>query len=127
MRRITYLLVAAVFLSGCATISSINKNYYRINYDDGVDTNEAKVIAKKTLNGSEYRNQYIIIFPYILDDARTAGYSEYRFVVFRPKKIQIIRTSFLVVVSKITGEVLHSGQFYTKGTRSFEPIFVGRN
>ena len=47
MRKIIWLFVTVMLVSGCVTVDSINRNAAGINYSDGINAQEAKHIAQK--------------------------------------------------------------------------------
>ncbi|MBN2119540.1 MAG: hypothetical protein JW734_00615 [Candidatus Omnitrophica bacterium] len=56
MRKLIYLLVLVVVLNGCVTIG-VNRAYKNVDYLDGVDKEEAIVIAKKNLLEGECKDK----------------------------------------------------------------------
>jgi hypothetical protein len=107
-------VIGALLLSGCATIDSVNKNYQKINYSDGINTEEAKLIGKKRLINSGYQSEYQVISPDFLIDKRTKKYPDYWFVVYHPKNLGLTHSKYLVVMNKKTGDVLYSDYWECK-------------
>jgi hypothetical protein len=53
MKKAVYLLFITIIICGCATVSSIDNKYAKINYQDGISKREAITIAQKELIESE--------------------------------------------------------------------------
>lgn len=119
-------LILLLPLLGCATMSSIRNSYKKINFSDGIDINEAKIIAKNEIIKTDAKNEYKIIGPEACDigDLNAKAVTNKLFkeilirnedigreypnswiVVFHPKLLSFFSISYLVVIDKNTGEV----------------------
>ena len=98
-----------VFLAGCATISSVDKNYQKINWQDGISRNEAFLIAKKHLIAQKEKPDYQVIAPFVRTDQKAKAQPNVWFVAFHPRKVPLLFKYYLVVVDKKTGEILEHG------------------
>ncbi len=121
-----YLLAfcISVFLSGCATVSSISRNYKNIDLSDGISRQEAKVIAQKQIIQTDFKKDYRIINPSIyhaeeftddlkerflrdkaIYDSGQLRYPNSWHIIFHPKWLSLFSLYYLVVVDKDSGEV----------------------
>ncbi|UCC95823.1 MAG: membrane lipoprotein lipid attachment site-containing protein [Candidatus Omnitrophota bacterium] len=111
MKRLIFLLGIALLLNGCATIASIRHHYAKIDYSNGVNKEEAVLIAKHHLISTEYKYSYRVIAPWVESwEERNAW-----IVWFAPKKLRFIfpqdfldlfiPKKYCVVIDKETGEV----------------------
>src|ERR1041385_7129242 len=83
MKTIALFVVLMASLTSCATREDIIRNYEeKVNYTDGVNTEEAKSIAKRKIITAEEKRNYKITAPGILNNLYTQKYSDYWFVVF---------------------------------------------
>lgn len=108
MKQLLTAVFLTVFLTGCATMKSVNNKYGKVDYTNGISKEEAKSIAKKSLMESKARGKYRFTVPMILDDPYTKPNLEYWYISFS-KKIYHLRSShYLVVINKHTGEIEYS-------------------
>jgi len=115
-------LILCFISSGCATIKSIEKNYKKIDYSDGINKSEAKLIAKKSLIDSPYRNFYRVIRPRILDNDETLQHPRYWFLKFRRKSSKLNKSNYFVVIEKKTGEVIYAEKHYPNNAQNYRWI-----
>lgn len=99
-KRFLWVLIFASFLNGCATVQSINAGYEDVNYADGIEKAEAKVIAQKKLMDLGESGPYIISMPDVEDMGR------YWKVIF--SSLDMNKNYYIINVSKETGKVVHS-------------------
>ena len=106
---IKFLVSILIIISclGCATAGSISKSYNAINWDDGINISEAKVIAKHTVLTRLIGVAPFIrtIGPRIIDDKDTKKFPDYWFVEFSELIPSEIRFKYLVVIDKKSGVV----------------------
>lgn len=128
-----------VSLSGCTTLGSLQRNYDRINYKDGIDRKEARTIAMKTfLKGNEHkdyrvgsamafdvkevstRNPDLLSRDFYADGKKESKFPDSWYVIFRPKFFALFSMYYLVVVDKKDGAVL-----YERDANVFGDLFEG--
>lgn len=130
-----YLLICGfvIFISGCATISSIERNYRNIDLSNGINSEEAKIIAKNQIIQTNFKDDYRIIAPKVYDTSEFDNeaiieesfivdimsdstlysngkfrYSDSWHVVFRPKFLNFLSTYYLFVIDKNSGQVQYA-------------------
>ena len=111
---IVTFVIGILLLSGCATIGGINKSYESVNYSDGIDGKEAKVIAQKKLLLEHFSHNYMISTP---DIKKMDKYWSVAFL-FEPTTLpssEYFQTFYRVSIDCKTGDVLDSG--IHKGTK----------
>ena len=97
--RIFFGLIVMVMLAGCATVESVDRYYSEINWKDGINRNEAALIAKKWLIESKYEGDFQVIGPV------TTGFDHYWQVTFLYKSLNYYENVLDVYVDVLTGEV----------------------
>ena len=102
-------------LSGCATTNSIKVNYEKINYSDGINKEEAVLIAKNHLLSTKYKYDYQIISPLVLNNKSTRQYPDFWCIRFHPKKLHLMPYYYLVMINKKTGEIVSYGETAISG------------
>ncbi|MFC1514375.1 hypothetical protein ACFL5X_00540 [Candidatus Omnitrophota bacterium] len=116
-KKLGYLLVVMLLLSGCATIGSIERNYALIDYSDGIDKEEAILIGKKDLISADPKTK--LKYKYRITGPLT-GYDEKAGVwtiCFVPRYIvgnvdlSYRDTVYCLDVDRSSGEILASGEF----------------
>jgi len=106
-----------VFAIGCAStatksIEIVSKNYDAITFNDGIDTQEAKVIGQRELIKQNLVKFYDIENPKIVTDVADLPNNEkYWFVSFQEKKKANIEFIFMAIVNRNTGKVKFSDDF----------------
>ena len=103
-----------VFLSACATSNSINKKYSTINYEDGIDKNEAIVIAQKQLLSSGYKKNYLIATYKVQKNDNNWGIAFIFDPVTLPKSPHF-QTWYRVYIDNISGEIIDQGVYRGRG------------
>lgn len=140
MRIWIWTIIAAVSLSACASREDIMKNYEeRIDYSNGVEFQEAKIIAQRKIISVEEKRNYKITAPGVLNNAAAKAYEDYWFVVFGPNWLSPISTDgsaktytqlkearYLVVISKIDGQIVFAGEYFPKRSPEFNWVFEER-
>ncbi len=117
MKKLASVFVVFFFtmLASCATINSMENNYEKIDYSDGVNKTEAVLIAKNHIMKTKYVKDYQIVSPVILNNEQTKKFSNIWFVRFHPKKITLLTHYYLVMISKETGEIISCGERHITG------------
>ena len=110
------ILISISCFLGCSTYSAINKGVARISYDDGINADEAKLIAKKNLVETPFLGWagFRIIAPSILNNVDTRKYPQYWFVFFHPNMVIRREGGYLIVVDKRNGEIKRDIPFNLK-------------
>ena len=80
-------------------MESIDEFYAAINYKDGINRDEAKLIAKKYLTESKYSGQFQVWGPII------TGAENYWIVSFLYKSLETYEQILDVYVDTLTGQV----------------------
>lgn len=124
--RNIFLLLMILSLSGCTTLGSLQRNYDRIIFQDGIDKREARTIAIMVyLKGNEYKN-YRIGSAKVYSDSEILRLDPHRFsrdlytednkqmrfqdswyVLLRPKFLSLFSNYYLIAVDKKDGVVLY--------------------
>ena len=97
--RVYVILICFFLCAGCATVETLDRFYDEINWKDGINRNEAAVIAKKWLLESKYEGDFQIIAPV------STGYDNYWQVTFLYKSLDYYEQVLDVYVDTLTGEV----------------------
>jgi hypothetical protein len=129
--------VPLILLAGCSSPRAIYKNYdHLVNLSDGVNAQEAKIIAQKKLINTEEKDSYRISYPDIKSGQIVSQYPDYWFVVFGHNWMEpfsynplaasyreVLQTEYLVVINKKTGEMPFFGEWYPKRENDFDWVF----
>lgn len=124
-------------LMSCASISAIEKNYQTmVQISDGVDAQEAKIIAQYQLAGMYEKQAYRITAPDIRTSDYAKQYPQFWFITFGHNWFSPMSTDsaaktytelregiYLVVIEKANGNVIFSGEWYPKRDASFAWVF----
>lgn len=97
--RVYVFLACIILLTGCATVETLDRYYDEINWQDGINRNEAAVIAKKWLMESKYEGDFQMIAPV------STGHDNYWQVSFLYKSLNYYEKVLDVYVDTLTGEV----------------------
>ncbi|MDP2654477.1 MAG: hypothetical protein Q8Q08_10670 [Candidatus Omnitrophota bacterium] len=129
MKSMTCMIFSSLFLLGCATIGSIEKNYAKINYSDGIKEEEAILIAKHNLINSDSKNSFRVITPRLENcqcvlkkDGRERKLGAW-LVIFRSKPSLLFASDFLGLgdsemryfIDKNSGKIIASGAHAISG------------
>jgi len=139
MKRICGVLVLCL-LAGCASTGDIYKNYEKLGrLENGVNAQQAKIIAQRKLIATEEKDAYRISLPDIKNDPSANKYPGYWFVVFghnwlEPLSNDALTASytdlrekvFLVVIDKKTAEVPFVGEWFPQRENDFDWVFHPR-
>lgn len=108
--KLRIFLCLAVLTTGCATAGSINQNYSKIVWDDGISLGEAELMGKKQLVDSKYLLDYQIINPLVRNDEYSQKYPDFWFIEFTSKQWTDL-SSYLVVIHKQNGAIPFEGVY----------------
>lgn len=61
--RVFFGIITFIVLSGCASLESLDQFHDQIVWEDGINRNEAAVIAKKWLSESKYAGDFQLFGP----------------------------------------------------------------
>jgi hypothetical protein len=103
---IVFMLLA---LAGCTTTESLEQFSAKINTADGINRDEAALIAKQWLVDSKYEGDFQVIAPVV------TGYEHYWQVTFLYKSLDYYEKVLDVFVDTLNGEVKGT-DIRTKGT-----------
>ena len=77
------LIVLTLMMGGCASEQAVYNNYVTmVNVSDGVNEQEAKIIAQKQIIGMHQKRDYRVTAPDIKDTPEAQQYPDYWFVGF---------------------------------------------
>ncbi len=130
-------ILALCFLAGCTSTRAIYKNYDKlVHVENGVDAEEAKIMAQRMLIDTEEKDSYRISFPDIKTGQMVYKYPDYWFVVFghnffepmssnalTDNYTELLETEYLVVINKKTGKMPFFGEWYPKRENDFDWVF----
>ena len=140
MKKMMFMLLLVIGLVSCASREEIIRNYEeQVDYTNGVDAREAKLIAKHKIIGVQEQRNYKLTAPSILESGYTQKYPDYWFVVFGQNLLSPISTDssaktyselldaqYMVVINKRTGEIPFYGEYFPKRVRNFDWVFEER-
>ena len=140
MRTVVLFVLLAMGLASCASREDIMQNYEeRLDYSDGVDMKEAKIIAQRKIISVQEKRNYKITAPGIMANAAAQKYEDYWFVVFGHNWLSPISTEegaktyselkeaqYLVVMSKKNGQIVFAGEYFPKRSPEFDWVFQER-
>ncbi|MCA9407116.1 MAG: hypothetical protein H6755_06415 [Candidatus Omnitrophica bacterium] len=128
MRQLFIPILFIFLLSGCTTLGYVERRYNNISFSDGIDKNEAKIIAQRECLQNNISDSYKIRSAKVYGSEEVLGldsdkaefvthdkiYEEYRrklkyenswFVSFRPGFLSFFSNYYLVVLDKKDGEI----------------------
>ena len=119
MKNIIMILFLSVSASGCATAIKpaevIAKDYSTVNFKDGIDLEEALLIAKKEVNDHTPPQTYLVQEPKLMTDFESVPYQDqYWFVSFNEMTKGTTPVVYMVAIRKDTGKIVFS--------RSYSPL-----
>lgn len=103
-------------------MKELRYNYQNIVYFNGINEFEAKTIAEVRMVNSEYRGYFDRVRPMIREDDYAASYPDFWFVDFTLRKLYDA-PSYLVVINKSDGEIIHAGEYWPKRTPELQWVF----
>ena len=126
-----YLSLMLICVIGCASASAkniamVSKNYDTVNFEDGINAEEAKIIGQREMIKENLVKFYDILNPKIVTDVADLPNNEkYWFVSFREKKVANIEFIFMAIINRETGKVKFSDD-YKEGKRwILEAVLLG--
>jgi hypothetical protein len=136
MKKI-YSLLALCFLVGCTSTEAVYKNYKDlVHSENGVNSEQAKIIAQRMLIDTAERDSFRISYPDIKTGQMVSQYPGYWFVVFGHNWLEpmssspyagtyteLKETEYLVVIDKKTGNTPFFGEWYPKRENDFDWVF----
>ncbi len=137
MKKMHWLISIIFLTAGCASTDAVFKNYDQmVNMADGVDVQEAKIIAQKKILNTPQQRDYRITAPDVKKTPEALEYPDYWFVVFghnwfSPMSVdpmaktykQLRETQFVVVIAKNNGDIKFIGEWYPKRQADFGWVF----
>ena len=122
MNKIYCSLFLLVLCMGCASVESINKNYAKINFKNGLSNSETKVMAQKALLDSGQIARHMYDKPILDNDLYVEKrYLNYAFVHFAPEIGG--DEGFLVIINKELAEVKYAGVFNPVKNKGYDEFF----
>jgi len=133
-----YGVLVLCLLVGCTTPRAIYKNYDNlVRTKNGVNAEEAKIMAQRILIDTVEKDNYRISYPDIKTGPTASKYPDYWFVVFGHNFLEpmssnaltgsyreLLQTEYLVVINKKTGQSPFFGEWYPKRENDFDWIFA---
>ena len=135
------VIISLFMLAGCATSEAIYKNYEAlVNTQDGVNAEEAKIIAQHVLISSDEKRNYRVTAPDIETIDQAKSYPEYWFIIFghnwfspisndptAKTYTELREVQFLVVIDKANGDIKFAGLWYPKRANNFDWVFLPKD
>ena len=132
-----FCILTLCLLAGCSSTKAIYKNYDTlVRTSDGVNAQEAKIMAQRILIGTEEKDSYRVSYPDIKTGPMVARYPDFWFVVFGHNFLEplstsaltdtyreLLKTEYLVVINKKTGKSPFFGEWYPKRENDFDWVF----
>ena len=137
MNKIFLVLGIVLLTAGCASVDAVYDNYDRlVNAQDGVDAQEAKLIAQRMIINTAEKRDYRITAPDIKTTPEALKYPDHWFVVFGHNWLspmstdpmaktytELRNTEYVVVIAKKDGNLKFYGQWYPKREADFDWVF----
>ena len=131
------IIISLAAIIGCASSEAIYKNYNTlVNLKDGINEQEAKILAQRILVSTDQERDYRVTAPDIKTSLQALKYPDFWFVVFGHNWLspmstdpmaktytQLRETEFLVVINKSNGNIRFSGLWYPKRADNFDWVF----
>lgn len=122
---------------GCASSEAIYNNFAKmVNTSDGIDQQEAKIIAQNEIIKMYEKRDYRVTAPDIKTTHAASKYPDYWFIIFghnwfspmstdpmAKTYTQLREAQYLVVINKANGDIKFSGQWFPKRTDDFDWVF----
>lgn len=103
-------------------MEKVTKNYARVRYSDGINSDEAKLIAQMLVMKSRYTQGFDVLRPHLYSYDETFPYRNFWFVEF-PSEDRESFYRYLVVVDKKTGGIIKAVNYLPAGHNGFEWLF----
>ena len=94
-----YVMACLMMVAGCATVESLDQVYDHIVWEDGINRNEAAIIAKRWVSDSKYSGDFQLFGP-----TSTKHEEEWQ-ITFLYKSLDYYEKVLDVFVDPKTGEV----------------------
>jgi len=105
------LAIILLLAVGCTTslqqkIKTVMDKFETIDYEDGVDWEEAEIIAQRALVRKNLADKYDLVNPKAVEDVdELPHYEDHWFLVFKERMFSSIEYVFVVVIEKESGQV----------------------
>lgn len=114
------LVLLTVSVSSCALVRP-RQTYESVNFDDGIDNREARLIAREHILKKGLAGDYHFDQPDLFLDPQ---YPKVWFIRFYPLYMGMRMTDYLVVVDKATGQVRFAN-YWWPSARKLDEILTG--
>lgn len=109
MNKYISLIAIALLACGCNSISTVTEKYKMINYADGINSDDAKLIAQKELIDSRYKGPVDVLMPSLVAHEDALKYPQYCFVSFPSTNYSSPLKDYLFVIDKRTAAIIYQG------------------
>ncbi|MFH0941136.1 MAG: hypothetical protein V1840_04710 [Candidatus Omnitrophota bacterium] len=97
MNKLSYpVVLTIILLSGCTTIGSIEGNYAKINYSNGINRTKAVLIAKHDLIQTDLKYYYNIIHPEVVQLSN----NDWRVTFYEKGFFHLFPESYVIYIKK---------------------------
>ncbi len=121
-----FLIISITTLTGCAQFSTLERDYKKIVYFNGINNYEAITLAEKCLVKSEFKSYYKTFPAKIRTDIDAKKFPKYWFVDFSPK-LAYDAPSYLVVIEKEHGNIILAKDYWPKVHTNLDWVFQRAN
>ena len=110
-------IIITLFLTGCASLlisesEAVLKRYPTVVFEDGINLEEAKLIAQRELIRSNEVAIYELARPQVVDHVADLPHSEnYWFIFFNERSNAAIKYIFMAVIDKKDGRVKFANDY----------------
>ena len=123
MKKIPAVVAASLVLMGCSLMmSQVSKNNQAINVADGINQEEALLIAQNTLLSSGYKSYDGIIPAKLREDEAALKYPDFWFVDYSPNA-NSSRPSLLIAIDKKTGTAHSIKEYWPSVVKDLDWVF----
>jgi hypothetical protein len=124
IKDVLLLSLTVLSLAGCAdNVFSLASQPKALNAADGISIQEARMIARDALKGSEYIYEYRPNTAVLVDNYMSKDYPGFWFVAFANRQSERSFWEFLVVISKQDGSVYAAAPYVPMEVFSYDWIF----
>ena len=112
-----YFILLLLFTVGCVSthaenVKLISSKYETVIFEDGINLEEAKVIAQRALIKKNVVQMYDLLNPTELKNVSDLpNYEKYWFISFEEKRTANIQYVFVVLINKNNGKVKFADDF----------------